>query len=304
MLKFVGINGSGLFDLPEAVKAVMNSEYGVPADDMTVTFPRTIPLLWRILAVDENGDVLFEGLADEQVENVSANGVTVTVYARSPAALPLDNECEPADYYYPSIDIIFEKHLRQFGIKLDEDSECLSEGCGEMNIGRGVSHYGAVKRFCSAFLGAVPRISRTGVFYPNGRREGLIVFGDGGIPISTLSRRSRRYGKLSSVIAIDGDSTIIVRDSDAEAQGILCERRMYLSDSRTGFLCDADDMLAASKRGCELLDISSPEAVGDIVGCSASVAFDGSNESGYTVVKTRCVYSADGEQSFVRLEKL
>ena len=152
-MNFYGKTSNGSAVLPSAVSVEINRELGVPADDMSVTFCGGLPInepLFEVIAED-CGRVLFRGIVDEQITGSGKNGSFVTVYARSPAALPLDSECESGSYTDPSLDLMIKRHLAPFGIECVGDMP-RAKG-GTLSIAKGQSHYAAVRKFCSVFYG-------------------------------------------------------------------------------------------------------------------------------------------------------
>lgn len=102
MLKFKMTTHSGMLLLPSPVTVVYNSEFSVPADDVTVEFP--------YIKGCEDGDFLygfdgenlvFKGQIDEIITKSSGEKITVKITARSMAGILLDNEAEPCMHHHP-----------------------------------------------------------------------------------------------------------------------------------------------------------------------------------------------------------
>ena len=110
---FEGICSGEVVGLYNALTVEINQELSVPADSMTVSFAYNgeFPSIERIYALEsdcididkaiEKGDVLFSGIVDEIILTADTSQAFVTVYARSLAALLIDNECKPTEYINP-----------------------------------------------------------------------------------------------------------------------------------------------------------------------------------------------------------
>ena len=301
-MKFYGKNENGRFLLPEAVGVEIDSEYGVPADSLTVRFSgETIPELYGIEACTDEGELLFRGVVDEQETTQTAFGSESAVYARSLAALPLDNECEPGEYADPSLEVIAKRHLERFGIVCGEHPKAVF---GKMNVSRGQSHWTAVKTFCSVFLGTVPRVSCTGEFRSNCFTRGeTLIFGGSGIGFTSIKSRIDRYSRISKIYVGTIGGTVCVTDGDAMNRGIIRERRLSLSDSRTGTLYDAEEIIAKSKLKAKTAELVCPCFIGDIVGRTAAVEYGSFGKKEMYVIKTRYTANGTGEKTMVTLSE-
>lgn len=299
-MKFYGESENGGFLLPEAVSAEIDSEYGVPADSMTVRFSGvSTPELYRIDACTDEGEVIFRGIVDEQETTETVSGVTSAVYARSPAALPLDNECEPGEYTDPSLEVVVKRHLDRFGIVCSEHP---TAAFGKMNVARGQSHWTAVKTFCSVFLGTEPRVNSVGEFRTNCFTGGEpIVFGGSGIGFTSVKSSVNRYCRISKIYVGTSGDPLVISDADAQNRGIIRERRLSLSDSRTGTLFDADEMIAKSKLKARTVELVCPCFIGDIVGRTAAVEYGSFYGREMYVIKTKYTANGSGERTTVTL---
>ena len=309
---FFGEDGSGSFLLENALTVEINSELGVPADDMTVSFScDSVPHLRRIYAAKDGassleqararGALLFAGIVDEQVTSVEPFGSTVTVYARSLAALPLDNECESGQYVDPTLEVMFKKHLERFGIK---SGSKLRKSCsgGVMNISKGQSHYAAVRKFCTVFLGTIPRVDSVGVFRSDVYETGeTVVFGSGGVDFIGMTVRERRCVRVSCVTAVSNGGVIRVRNRGAEGDGIIREKRISLLDSSTGTLSDADSIIKSGERKRLTVSLRCVGMLGDIVGSKAKLDRDGFSTLSFVVVKTKYKAGQGGDTTDVVL---
>lgn len=307
---FFGENADGSFRLDCVSSVVINSEISVPADDMTVKVEAdSLPSLWKIYAAKDgaytlgdaikSGGILFEGIVDEQVTTRGISGGFVTVYARSPAALALDSECETGRYVNPSAEVMYKRHLARFGIKNGGgEKKC---AVGEMNVAKGQSHYGAVRKFCAVFLGTIPRISSVGVFRSDVYSGDTIVFGSGGIGFEDITVRERRCVRVSRITASlqSGETTVV--NPAAISDGIKSERRISLLDSSTGTLSDADRIIKNGEDKRLTVSLDCLGYLGDIVGRSAKLDYTGFEQLSFAVAKTKYTSGENGERTRVVL---
>lgn len=97
-----------------------------------------------VLVKRDDGTLIFNGFCDVQRESRSENGFEYFIYARSSAALLVDNEAVPAEYKNPTARQLFINNAREFGFS-----------CGLPDIGiennyivsKGTSCFGAVNDF-------------------------------------------------------------------------------------------------------------------------------------------------------------
>ena len=78
--------------------------------------------------------------------------------------------------------------------------------------------------------------------------------------------------------------------------GVIRERRLDLLDSRTGTLCDADDIIKRGRANALQVQLECPCDVGDIIGRQAVVQ----GES-LRVVKTKYTFGAGVQKTAVTL---
>ena len=152
---------SGMLLLPSPVTVVYNSEFSVPADDVTVEFP--------YIKGCEDGDFLygfdgenlvFKGQIDEIITKSSGEKITVKITARSMASVLLDNEAEPCIYFNASSSVIFERHLQPFGFNgyIGDNNPYF----GYIKISKGMSQWQVLENYCVNKYGKKPRITGDG----------------------------------------------------------------------------------------------------------------------------------------------
>lgn len=311
---FAGIENGETHIFREIVSVSINQEIFVPADDMTVVFPYSegFPKLEKIYALDDDcGDieeailrreVLFEGIVDEQVFKADSDGADITVYARSMAALLLDNECEPTEYSSPSLDVVYFKHLRPFGVELkDMKTKCRN---GSLRITKGSSHYRVLEKFCNEFLNSVPRIDargfcRTDVF----DCDDVIRFDNrNGVGFSYISISDNRYSRISKIhVSKNGGYDTTLNDEESISKGIVRERYMCLLDSKTGTLSDAYEAIESGAINSFSVTLKCGERLINTIGARAEVDVRGCENAELVVAQVKYKADRNGEYTRVKL---
>ena len=147
MLKYILTDTSGIVTgLSEPVSMNLVSSSDAPADSLRITFALSgdIPVVYSV-RVQNGGDTVFFGYADEQTETVCGSGVLLTVKARSLAAVLLDNEACPQVYCLPTMEMLFQRHFRPLGFEgyTGGDRVCR----GDLVISKGMSEWQVLSRF-------------------------------------------------------------------------------------------------------------------------------------------------------------
>lgn len=147
--------------LGEPTEFVFKSESSAPADSLKLVFPCSSewPRLVR-LEVVEAKEKIFIGIVDEEISESDSRGMRVTLVARSPAALLLDNEAEPQTIINPSLGLMEARFLRPLGFT--EINGDRSIRAGKLDVNKGTSVYGILEKFAENFLGSNLRVSSLG----------------------------------------------------------------------------------------------------------------------------------------------
>lgn len=309
---FVGECGGELIRLDEALEVEINQEINVPADDLKVVFPymSDFPALERIYLLDEcddifkavsEGNVFFGGIVDEQILSADYSGARIKIFARSAAALLLDNECPPMMYVNPSADVIADKHLIPFGVRFsDDDKTCRS---GVLSIAKGSSHYKALDKFCAEFMGSVPRIDGKGVcrldVYEN---VGEIDFDNRfGVSFESAEVCENRYCRISRVyVSGENGNDFIVNDDESQGLGIVRERYLNLSESKTHTLSDAENIIKNGKMKSLMVTLVCDGCFADKIGYGARVRIEGCEGKEFVISQVRYRLKDGVEKSRVR----
>ena len=234
------------------------------------------------IELQADGRRLFRGICDRQIVGLDSAGCRLTVWARSDAAVLLDNEAIPQEYSCVTLDEMFVKHLAPYGFQSDLEGEGSLLG---YQVGKGVSEWEAFSTFSFRLPGRGQRI------LPNGQA------------VSAVSRTVRRSEVISQVLLRDelGRYSTALENEAARGLQILRRRCMIPSAQWTNAAQDARLKMQQSMRERIQWEIELPRLVdwelGDQVsGELAGLAFRGN------IVYQELRFSGQGESSLLILE--
>lgn len=312
---FAGVCGDEVVELSNAISVEINQELGVPADSMVVSFAYNsdFPSIEKIYALEgdcididnsiQNGDVLFSGIVDEIILTADTSSATVKIYARSMAALLIDNECQPTEYVNPSIEVIYNKHLLPFGITLGNKPICKKRGT--LTLHKGASHFKALESFCKTFLSTTPRIDHKGLCKTDDTAvtESLCFDNKKGISFEYISICDNRYSRISKVYVKSGsnDYDTVISDSEAEKKGVVRQRYLSLLSSKSGTLSDADDIIKNGRDNSLSVVLKSNERIINKLGCRAVVNAKHCEGGEFIVKALKYTANSKGESTTVNL---
>lgn len=297
--------------LPAPYAMVMNMEENVPADDVTLTVPCTQAMEELTHIEISDGETrLFQGIVDEQSTVCSPagnrKGTVVTITARSMAALLLDNETEPVSYCFPSEKIIYEKHVKPFGIEKSNAKDDVYYN--KMNVQKGSTHWQALYGFCKNCFNAFPRIT------PGGRLEmerttpetGIVFSNSGGQPYISITENNKRCERISRVFVktdpAKGYETVIT-DEDAVNKKIVRQRYLNATLANTPLQC-ADNMIQQGRNNSYAVTLVCPGRVVSVLGFPAAAEDPVLGRlDGLYVSRIRYVLRAAGETTTIVLRK-
>ena len=247
MLRFVFTDTAGKeHRFSDPLSLTLRMDEDVPADDCYAVFAyREVGELTNIKIYYDNR-LVFVGVVDEQEHYVSEKGRFLKISARSLAAHLLDNEAAPQCYDHPSASLIYERHVRPYGIAWSGGDDATYYG--EQQVCKGMSQWAALKNFCNLCFSASPRVTADGVLMMKGfLKSDAVLFSDegGGIAYTQLSETIKRCEELSRVnikVAEDGGYRYQMDNTDAISRGIRRERYLNAVLSATPMTC-ADAML-------------------------------------------------------------
>lgn len=228
----------------------LKTDEGIPADSLEAVIPDEVMGEPALIRLCEDEKTVFTGVVDEYTRIVDRHGVKAAVSARSMAAYLLDNEAMPQNYDHPSAALIYERHVKSYGILVGDidDTPLL----GELTVTKGMSEWGVVRSFCMACYSCEPWLSSDGRLYMRGLpHSGRAVFTDnrGGIGYTALRSSIRRCTEISTVQVKVSNSqgyTLPVCNTEATDRGIV--RRRYINAVLTSSPMHCADVMIENGR--------------------------------------------------------
>ena len=162
--------------LGEPLSVELLYDRDAPADQLTAVFPAEEP--WEALSVVRvfhEGKLLFGGIVDEQNATLSESGLQVELVCRSWEALLLDNEAQPAVLRSPSLEALWEKYLKPWGLAGYTGEK--GAQTGEMTVEKGMSCWEVLEGFCQDYLGVSPWVDSSGVLHCESLPESRVEAG-------------------------------------------------------------------------------------------------------------------------------
>lgn len=291
-------------DLGTPASLVLNIEASVAADSVVFYLPYRddLPLIARVSLLD--GDkLIFSGICDTQTLIVDTGGSYIQLCARSYAALLIDNEAHPCTYTNPTPQVIFDNHLKPFGISSFNYEGAVRKGA--LTVKKGMSHWQVLNDFCRCFLNKSPRVTVEKQVIMEGIPQGeALAFGLGGIPYTQLSLERNFCERLSEVYVkakeADEGYHMVFRDNDAISRGIVRRRYLNCGDSMNPvFPEEAQKMLDRAKASevCAMLCV--PGKYVNILGQAAVII--GHDVGSIKVSKIKYTLSSSGEKTYISL---
>lgn len=254
----------GSVPLGKAISLEIKMDLDIPADTFQGSFlvsqePAEIA---RICVTGDAGAALFfQGPVDEQIFEAGPYGKTVTLSARSMAALLLDNETSPKSYQSPWLNAIFEDHAAPYGIASFEGSPFRGPSRFEARLGE--REWNVVSNFFDKSFRDPPRITPDNVLHTSGYPIFTlpeIPLGNraAGEPACVCARHIlRRDSPLEKIqfISPTGQTDSLLENAPAISRGIRRRRYLMFEQSALEFIDRGYQMIAKSNRMAELLYI-------------------------------------------------
>lgn len=220
-------------DLGNPISVRINKSDDAPADDLYVVFcyEDFIEEL-KYIKVYCCDDIIFNGILDEQIVDITSSGKLFKIYARSTAALLIDNSALPQSYSNTSLEIIFNRHIKPYGFtKFVGNNKLFSK---EFIVYKGMSEWDVLEKFCTMFLYTKPRINSNGTINASGKfDESKNIYlnnFDGQTKYKSISKNIKRYNKISEVFVRAGkESSYSIKAVDEYAIKSGVKRRRYLN---------------------------------------------------------------------------
>ena len=309
MLNFEIVNTNGTVKRIERIlTASLDCETDIPADSLVITCPFDSDISQnadRIMAFDED-KLVFKGQIDEIINIKKTDEVITKLIARSPAAALLDNEAEPITYLSPAPVLIFDRHLKPFGI-----TQYFADNIpffGRLKIDKGMSHWQVFRNFCKNRYGCEPRISGDGKAYFNGfGRDKIIKFGGAdNIRYYSLKENKIRCKIISQVklkLTEFGTYSSVLNNTKSQSKGI--NRVRYVNAAADNSTVEtADKMIEQSNHDSYRLTLECIGCYPNLLGCRAVVNDETLGKvDGLRIIKTFCKIDGGGSRTTVVLRK-
>lgn len=268
-------------DLSNAFNVQINKSRETPADSLSAIFicNEKQPEYKFIDVYTDQNQLFFSGIIDEQKFEISKNGCFLTLKSRSKAAYLIDNEASPQIYRRPSLDVIFNRHIKPYGFLSVNGTN--SSFYNTIEVEKGMSEWDVFELFCVSCLNIIPIVNPDGtidVTNDNSFREIIFSNLNNGINYNFISQKYNRYKLISEIIVcapyaaiyVDKiiDQTLIEKD---------IKRRKFISMTEDTSLNKnisvntAETLISDSKKKFNEVIINCPGAIGAQIGNSCTV---------------------------------
>lgn len=291
--------------LSKIISMTLNRDEFIPADDLKLVVPldTQLPELRAVTLLD-GGEVVFTGVVDEQQSILDTKHAVTSITARSMAAVLLDNEAHPVNYYFPTASVIFYRHLKPHGIKDFKASGSVYKG--SLAVSKGATCWQVLLSFCKKAFGTFPRVESDGTVNFSGVESvRKLRFSDSDIPYISVKENTKRCKPLSDVyvkLPTSKGYFLNIENSEAKARGI--DRVRYFDASLSGNIDIPHSMVNNSERTAYSLYISTPRRLLNSLG--AETELDDAILGKRKDLRVSAVYyslSPEGERTTLRLRK-
>lgn len=148
--ELIGVSGETAL-VNETLSYELRRDIDAPCDGLSLSFisGKNLGEIKEVKAYCKD-ELIFYGLCDTQREERFNDGKRIFLYARSLAALLLDNEAVPGSFDSPTAGTMYLLNAKEYGFSFDmEDIACE----GKYIVEKGCSCYAAVNRIVSAKTG-------------------------------------------------------------------------------------------------------------------------------------------------------
>lgn len=153
---------------------------------------------------EHEGEVVFYGVVDEYVLELTASGYTAALSARGMAARLLDSECEAMEYEAATLANILQNHVYPFGVT-GVEFDSLPDVRG-YRVTSGQSQWAALRDFTLYSAGITPRFSCAGRLLIKKSCGGKSLVVGNAAPLISARYTGTRYGVISEVVVKDASS--------------------------------------------------------------------------------------------------
>ncbi|MCD7873131.1 MAG: hypothetical protein LUG21_07545 [Clostridiales bacterium] len=223
-------SGGRVFHPKEIISYEITSEVSAACDGLRLYFNyESGDFSEEIISVKvyDNEILLFNGFCDKQQITAGKSGTSIFVYARSTAALLVDNEAVPCEYSNPSSRQLCFQNAEEFGF----ECRLLDVLCeGEYRVLKGTSRFAAVNDFMQMIYGSGIYVSPQNEIKVFKKSSGLKTISE--YEIISACRTINRSEVLSGIdykINSDEKYRYHLNSKFAQEKGIVRKRLINLS---------------------------------------------------------------------------
>lgn len=253
--------------LTEPSSMTITRTYDSPAGMLEITFPcrESIPDLTDI-QVNHNTDVLFRGYCDELIRSADGDGFFVTINARTPGSLLVDNEAKPTTYSNLTAKAFFDAEIAPLGFSsLTVPDSTLSVTSFQVN--KGFSIWEAFTQLCFRLYGREPYITKELgiVVQALSTAEAQLISNNPAVSAHrycALEYITRRSSALSSIIYRHTDGTYTKLMNNPFGNPLLVKRQRYVipaAEFATSPGLDAYQRIIHGEKGVHSMRITLPK---------------------------------------------
>lgn len=313
------LNGSNFtFSNPISVSISMSEE--TPADSLSLNYPVDPELINKYslykeelshikVYSEQDSSLIFNGSIDEQSLELSNNGATLTIHARSLASVLLDNEAQPQIYEVPTTELIFERHARPYGFTEFTGSNLSFSD--QFIVSKGLCEWQVISNFSKTFLNTKPYVNNLGVinFTPEIKNSGITFsnYKNSALRYTEIAIDYKRCKPLSEIfIRTDknGSYSTIVSDALAINKGITRKRYVNATDNVKDPIAKCERLLMDARLDAFKIKLICPYAIPVAIFSSVSL-FDSYLGSFSELVVSDISYklNSSGEKSIITLRQ-
>lgn len=305
MLRIYGSDKNGEFrNLPYINSIVLKRDGDTPCDMLEVVVGSDVGFEVCFVYLEEDGDVFFRGIVDEQITDFGTK-VTTKLVARSEEALLTDNEACPEIFINPVWELIFSRYARPLGITGYELVNKVLKGT--LKVSKGMSCYEVLSGFCKQVYGKSPYV-KDGVLRLFGEAQELVFATEGteGIRVKEACVKSLNCKLISAVnvkTSPDGGYITQICDDEVADAGICRQRYLDVSALSVKDYSEAVELIRRSKLKSFELSLVCDGRFTDILGKSARAEIFGRSYEGLVVSGVRYTRNNRKNETLVTLVK-
>lgn len=303
MIAYAKTDSGEIYTLKDPLLISIQQEENAPADQLILQFARQedLPELASVI-LKEDEQVFFTGIIDEQITVYSSNGKIVKLVARSMAALLLDNESEPMEYFHPTDEVMFLKHAKAFLNSYQGKGKKLSK---LIQVKKGASHWSVIEDYCKQNYQTLPRVNEEGELLLCGAdTDKTLTFGrlspsNDVLPYTYLSVTNKRCKPISSVFVRmkhNKGYELEIKNPKLHGKSIVRQRYLNVADTQNINAYHADKMISLSNTQTLEIKLTAPVRINKPLGAQVCLQ-EYMPQKKWRVIKAYYTQTAQGEET-------